>query len=375
MSRKQKGTVDRGKWRRVNVRVNGRLLWTKFLRAMPPAQLTAQIKAWREKQRKDAPRARGPLTGLAADVATLLAKPEIAAQPYVKQLARHLAMWVELLGADRPRHDVTRDEVEAVIQRWLRTLKPGTVYHRRGALKTLYRVLDADNPDAPNPVRGTTCPPCWTPKKQAIPLATRLAILAAMPDYNDASGIRRRLSFAKLAVAILLATGIRPVDLLRVKRTMVHFETASVDIPGSKKGRGSPAWTCYPNAEGLAAFRAWDAANAYGGVTARIVSRCFKRAARRVCGDDTPIHLYGLRHSVAKDTYARERDLGSVGRRLGHVPGSKATAQYASDANEEVDRAVAAADTAWGAVPVEKFPEKVSAFSKSRKRKTLQRAS
>jgi integrase len=369
MSRKLKGIRRRrGGWR-VTVRVRGHLYTKQF----PIDKPIPEMRAWREQQ-IDLHGGRQRLSGsLRGDVETFLAKPEIAAQPYVGQTAAHLKLWIAALGGDRPRVDVTRDEIEAVLQRWLKTLAEPTVYHRRSALLSVFATLDGAG--AANPVKDTTCPKSWIPRDQSVPFPTLLRILAAMPDARFVKKGVRQPSAAKLVAAVLLHTGWRGVDLLAVRRSHVHWAAASVEMPASDKGEGAPPWTSQLTPDGLEALRAFDAAHLYGAFSESAVSHSFKRAARRVEGPDTPIHLYSLRHSVGADVHRETRDLATVGRLLGHVPGSRATAQYAIGANAEVDRAAVAALGAARAVPpaANSLPAQLPASTKRRTLKQLRR--
>jgi len=337
MPRKLKGIRRRrGGWR-VTVRVCGHLYTKQFPIDEPPAKM----RAWREQQIDihGGRRARGG--SLRADVATFLARPEIAAQPYVKQTAASLALWVAALGGDRPRVDLTRDEIEAVLQRWLKTLAAPTVYHRRSALLSLYATLDGAG--ATNVVKATTCPRSWIPRDHSVPYATLAAVIAAMPAWRYPKKGTREPAVAKIVASVIVAVGIRPIDLQRIRRADIHWDAATLRWPASGKGRGVAARTLPLTPEGLEALRQFDAVNAYGAFNPEAVGHSFKRAARRVDGPDTPIHLYALRHSVGADLYRVTRDLATVGRMLGHAPGSPATAQYAQGANAEVDRAAATA--------------------------------
>lgn len=372
MPRKLKGIRRRrGGWR-VTVRVRGHLYTKQF----PIEKPVAEMRAWREQQ-IDAHGGRRRRTGsLSGDVETFLAKPEIAAQPYVSQTRKHLARWVAVLGGDRPRVDITRDEIETVLQQWLVIFAEPTVYHRRSALLSLYATLDGAG--AANPVKDTTCPKSWIPRDQSVPFPTLLRIVAAMPDARFVTKGVRQPSAAKLVAAVLLHTGWRGVDLLAVRRSHVRWQTASVQMPGSEKGEGAPPWTSQVTADGLTALRAFDAANLYGAFNLEAVGHSFKRAARRVDGPDTSIHLYSLRHSVGADVHRETRDLATVGRLLGHVPGSRATAQYALGANADVDRAAVAAlgaarSVVSGPPAAKSLPVKLPASTKARRLNTLRR--
>jgi integrase len=371
--RKLKGIFRRrGKWR-VFVRVNGTLHTTTF----PLEKPVAEMKAWRETQiTQHGGRRRGTTGSLQGDIERFLAKPEIAAQAYVGQTEAYLALWEAELGGDRARVDLTKDEIEAVLQQWLKVFAEPTVYHRRSALLSLYTTLDG--PGAANPVKETTCPKSWVPQDQSVPYAKLAAIVAAMPDVRYVKKGITQPSVAKLVAAVIIAVGMRGADLLKVRRRDLDWAAGTVWWPASEKGRGVPAATVHLSPEGLAAFRAFDAAAAYGKFNPEAVSHSFKRAARRIDGPDTPIHLYSLRHSVGADLYRETRDLATVGRMLNQAPGSRATAQYARGANADVDRAAIAALSAArtrAAVPppAKQLPEKLPAPRKARRVNKLRR--
>jgi integrase len=372
MPRKHKGIRRRrGGWR-VTVRVRGHLYTKQF----PIEKTVAEMRAWREQQiDMYGGRRRGALGSLTGDVETFLGKPEIAAQRYVGQLRAHLALWVAALGGDRPRVDITRDEIEAVIQQWLTIFAEPTVYHRRSALLSLYATLDGVG--AANPVKETTCPRSWIQADHSVPFATLAAIVDAMPDVRYPKKGIRLPSAAKLAAGVIIAVGLRGVDLLKVRPRDVDLGGAEFLWPASEKGKGVAAKRTPLSAEGVAAFRAYLAAGAPR-FNPEAVSHSFKRAARRIDGADTPIHLYSLRHSIGADLYRTTGDLATVGRMLGHAPGSRATAQYAQGANADVDRAAAAAlSTARRPVPVplagKQLPAKLPAATKGRRVNQLRR--
>jgi len=346
MPRKLTGIRRRRRGWRVTVRVRGHLHTKQF----PIEKPVAEMRAWREQQIDLHGGRRARSGSFRGDVETFLAKPEIAAQRYVGQIRAHLALWVAALGGDRPRIDITRDEIEAVIQRWLKMFAEPTVYHRRSALRSLYTTLDGAG--TANPVKETTCPTSWVPKDHSVAYATLVAIIAAMPEWSYPKKGIRVPAVAKIVTGVIVDVGIRPVDLVKVRRPDINWDAATLRWPASDKGHGVAARTRPLTSAGLAALRKFDAINAYGVFSIAAVSHSFKRAARRVDGDDTPIHLYSLRHSVGADLYRSTRDLATVGRMLGHAPGSRATAQYAQGANDDVDRAAAAALSAARTVPV-----------------------
>lgn len=359
MPRKLKGIRRKGTGWQAFVRVAGRL-WTKQFPIDHPIE---KMREWRELQ-IDAHGGRAKAGSFAADVQTFLSKPEIAAQKYVGQLARSLDRWMDELDGHRSRYTITRDEIEHVLQRWLKTLAEPTVYHRRSALLLLFTALDGAG--AANPVKETTCPKSWIPADHSVPYARLAAIVDAMPTWCYPKKGIRQPSAAKAVAAVVLEVGIRPADLLQVRRQDVRWDTSTLRWPASAKGKGVSARTLPVTAKGLDALRAFDAANLYGQFNVEAVSHSFKRAARQLEGDDTPIHLYTGRHTLGADLYRATGDLATVGRMLNHAEGSRATAQYAQGANADVDRAATAALSAARQVPAltRKLPRKLPAKSK-----------
>lgn len=354
------------------IKIHGKFHSQRFALETP----VQEMRAWRDDQlAKYSTAVIVAATGsFAADVARYLAKPEIAARKYIGQVAAHLARWVGALGGDRSRRSITRDEVEAVLQGWLQTLAEPTVYHRRSSLRGFFKAMDGHA----GPVDGTTVPQHDNPIDRSVPFATLEKIVAAMPDHRYITPGIRRPSFAKLRATVILHTGIPPAQLMKLERHMFLRETAQMRMPWRDKGGGTPPFVLELSPAGVAAFVALDAAQAWGPFPEEALTHSFKRAARRVCGPATRIRLYDQRHSLGADLYRRTRDLATVGRLLGHVPGSTVTARYAMGAHAEVDRAaidgVAAARAAGTDNPL-KLPAKVARKSKSRKQRQLREVS
>jgi integrase len=366
--KKLKGIRPKGKKWEVYVRVAGRLL-TKTFDELD----VREMRAWQESQRLSGPKV--PEKGsFAEDVVAYLAKPVISAMPYVDQRRRHLALAVETLGGDRTSASITSDDVEGLIQSWLKAgLAPATVYHRRSSLSAFFTMLNGAS--GSNPVRGTTKPPPWTPRDHSVTREALLQILAAMPDERRPMKGIRQPSTARLVTRVLMETGVRGADLLKIRRRDVNWSASTVTMPRSAKGKGAQGWTCRLTPDALDAWRAFDAANLYGAFNLAAVSHSFKRAARRVLGPDTAVHLYSLRHSVGADLYRATRDLATVGRLLGHTPNSPVTEQYALGAHDEVDRqalAALVAARATAVAPESQLAQKLAVSTKIRKRNKLQ---
>lgn len=372
MARKLKGIRRHGRGWQVFLRVNGRFVQEKFDLDTP----VEEMRAWQEKQRGTvAPPTKGTL---AAKAVEYFAKPEIAAQAYVDHKKRHLELWLDRLGWETPIGAISRDQIEAVLQDWLRTFAPATVYHRRSSLLSVFAHAYGD--DAPNVVLGTTVPLAWTPRDQSVDFATLQKILDAMPTERIVNKGIRQPSTARLVSAVLMHTGVRGCDLVQVRRPHINWQRGICTMPPTKKAKGGEWWPCVLTPEALAAMRAFDQANLYGAFDPAAVSHSYKRAARRVLGRETDVHLYSMRHSVGAEILHAGGDTATVGRMLGHAPGSRMSEQYSKGAHAEVDRrameAMAAARRAAIAEPAGKeLPEKLPAKRKPRKRSKLRRVS
>lgn len=346
MTRKQK-TIGQRLLPSGNIQVFCKVAGVFYQQVFPPTSTPGERNAWRDRTIEQHGGTKPDVGSFAADVARYLAKPEVAAMPTIDERRTALALWVAALGGTRPRRTITRDEIEAVLQTWLQTLAQPTVYHRRTALLRLYVVLDG--PDAPNPVKRTTRPRHYQPVDRAVDAATVDRILAAMPATRRIMKGLDTPSLAKLRATVIAHTGIPPGELMKLKPHHFDRHAGIVRMPWRDKGAGTPAHTRELSPAGVAAFLALDAANGWGSFAGERLAASFKRAARRVCGPDTPIRLYDLRHSLGTDVYRATRDLATVGRLLGHVEGSPVTARYAMGAHAEVDRAALAAVSAYRA--------------------------
>jgi len=329
------------------IRIKGQLHQKYFPLETPPDQM----RAWREEQLRlygERPAAPG---SFAANVRAYLEKPAIAMMPSIKQRTAHLELWLVALGRDRTAASITREEIEAVLQRWLwQKLSPVTVYHRRTALRSFFVMMNGA--EGYNPVTGTTKPKHWLPTDRSVDFATLQRIIDTMPRERSTRPGLREPSLARLRARVLLHTGMPPGELLKLRPQHFDREAARLRMPWRDKGQGTPAYVLPLSAEAVAALVALDAANGWGAFAVGRLSLAFRRAARRVLGKATTVRLYDLRHSLGADLYRRTRDLATVGRLLGHVEGSVVTAQYARGAHTAVDAAAIAAVSADRAAQV-----------------------
>lgn len=333
----------RGKWQ-AHVKIHGKQHTATFELSTP----IDEMRAWRDEE-------------IAAHTGTLLASDSLAADvqayvhrrrtmPTIKQRAAHLDLWVHALGGRRrSRHSVRDVEIEQVLEDWLEHgLAPGTVKKRRTALQSFYKALNGKR--GKNPVKGTPIPQEPKPEARHLERAIIERAIQAMPPYRSTKpGAPRVLSLSPLRAAVIATTGIPPGLLQQVQpHDLVLVGPGSVRVTARRKGGGVEARTVPLVPDGLAAWKAFHAANAYGPFATEALNRAFKRGCKRVGLDPKAVHLYDLRHSFLTDLYRVTRDLATVGRLGLHTEGSKMTARYAKGANQEVDAAaVAALGAAW----------------------------
>lgn len=383
------------------VRVNGVLRAQSFERGTD----LETLRAWRETQAGHAVR---PLEGsFAADIASYLDRR--AAMPTIAQRTAHMALWAAALGRDRPSTSIRTSEIDVVMQHWLTTpsvpephrrhggrpsgpdgIDPQTVRKRRYALQDFFVTMyppDAYGKHGVNPVERAQNfkPPALEARDLGYPTIDR--IIAAMPTSRSTKpGAVRRLSLSKLRAAVIAATGIPPGMLGDVQPLHFSAGARTVRFEARLKGDGVEARTLPLTDDGLAAFQAFHAANAYGRFSVEALNQAFKRAAKRIGLDPRTVTIYDLRHSFGCLLYRLTRDLATVGRFLMHAEGSPMTARYAKAANQDVDREAAAKVSAAlqiarreelrtvppnvpGSVP--KLSREVVPASKSRKRSKL----
>jgi len=325
----------RNGWR-VEVRVRGRLHRKQFPLATP----VPEMRAWREQQIAAHGGLRATGGTFQADIDTYLSR--VASMPTYAQRAAHLALWAQQLGRDRPRRSITDTEIDAVLQTWLETASAGTVRKRRTALQSLFVKLDGKQ--APNPVKASTNPKPPKLEARGLDYLTIARLIAAMPArWSAKPGRDRGPSLARVVVTVLAYTGIPPGLLRAVTPTDLQLTAGTVRVKARRKGHGAAARTLPLTVEGLAAFKAFHAVNAYGRFSIGPLNVAFKRAAARIGLEPGSVHLYDLRHSFGMELYRVTRDLATVARFLGHAPGSVVTARYAQGANAAVDTAAAQA--------------------------------
>jgi integrase len=267
----------------------------------------AVMKAWQERRRPElrqrAKRRETAPGTFAADAERYLAA--VAGMPSYRWRADDIALWVAKFG-HRRRDTIQQPEIAAVLHAWFtqprsaddkRPYGASTVNHRRTAILHLYTTLDG--PDAPNPVRGIKKFREPDPQPKGYSYAVIHKILEAV------GGAKTR---ARLAV--MAYTGLPPAQLMRIEPEHMEWRSGKVWVQGRRKGRGTHG-RLYPlTPEGVKAFRALEAADAWGRYSTSSARRDFQAACKAV---GAPIGTpYDLRHSFATEVYRKGEERAAM---------------------------------------------------------------
>lgn len=309
------------------VRVLGRLHRASFPLDYP----RRLIQQWREDTRRQYGRDKYLLRGnLAEDGARfLLTRSHLASY---NQVRRIVELWVQCLGPNRSRLDVTPTEIAGWLSVWQRQkLAPQTILHRLRVLSSFYTTLGGRagyNPCVDVPRPRVVPPPL-------VPLTPEVAdaIIAEVTHEHD-----------RLRLRVLQTTGLPPSTLRRLVATDLDYPARTLRVPARRKGAGvagSILPLTHAGADALAElfdqgadgdFPDTRLAKAWG----RAVARLRKRGVKIPTG----VRAYDLRHAFAATLLRSGAPMDAVARLLTHSKTSAVTARYAAAAFAEVDRAV-----------------------------------
>lgn len=255
-----------------------------------------EMKAWQDERRVELRRKHRTRTTLpgtfAHDAERYLAA--VKAMPSYQMREADIQRWVGLFGARR-RSTITGAEIAAALHRWATEPRaPGkkpyaesTCNHRRTAILHLFTLLDG--PTAENPVRAIKKFREPDPQPRGYDYPTIRRILAKM---SGLSAVR---------AAVLAYTGLPPAQLMKIEPDHVEWKKRRVWVQGRRKGKGTFG-RYYPLLpEGLAAFRQFERAQAWGRYSTSSLRKAWLRACVAAKAKLGP--PYDLRHSFATATY------------------------------------------------------------------------
>jgi integrase len=221
-----------------------------------------------------------------------------AAMPTLKERARHLRLWVALLGGSRHRDSVTPLEVRAGLEHWMATEghSKQTSNHYRTALLNFYSVLNGKA--GYNPVREvkklrTKGKP---PKPFSYPLFE--SILAHIPSAWSGYGRRPDAQLHRQMVArlrVMAYVGLPQTQVKALRPGDLFADDRLVRVQGRDKGDGTDDVYMPLSQRGLAALQEFFACRAEGPFRNETLRDRFRAGAARVGRVDlTPYDLRGL---------------------------------------------------------------------------------
>lgn len=202
--------------------------------------------------------------------------------------------WIGIFG-DQFRDSITSADIRAVRDRWIdeprgrgkddKPLPPysaSTINHRLRALSNLWTVLDGRR--APNPVREVP----EVPEPDALPRALSYDLIEQIIGKVSTRGRPTKghkntsISLTKIRLRVLAYTGLTYSQLGRLSPADVDLEAGSMLVGRRRKGKGARPRRLPLLPQAIDAFRALDAAKAWGSFSGASVRKTFVLAAKKV---------------------------------------------------------------------------------------------
>lgn len=295
---------------RIFLRIHG----TPHTKRFPPTYTLDALRNWRDEHERLYRRtaARGTLS---ADITRYLAA--IQAMSSFSDRVREIGAWEADFGSTA-RWRITPEVVRATLQAWrAEGYAASTCNHRRTALGHLYTVLDGKQ--APNPVREV--PPFKEPPATARGVDLWVALRA----------IRRVRGFTHTRLLILLWTGMRPSELMRVEPEHIDFDTATCEV---FTGKGGQPRIIGLNKSAMKALKRFVRREMTGEFSVASMRKSLLLAFSKK-PKIAPFRIYDLRHTYATALRRAGADLADVGHQLGHS-NPRMTKRYAPVILEKV---------------------------------------
>lgn len=307
-----------------------------------------EMKQWQEDQRVSARKTAPPTPDrgtFAEDIERYLKL--VAAMPTYEGRKRDLHTWREVFG-DFKRSQITTEMIRGRLQLWRtqgpvirfnprtkaytavpKPLSASACNHRRTALLHLWTVLDGRT--ATNPVKDA-------PVFAEPPAAPRAKDI----DFLEAAIARMQNAKDRARASVLLWTGVRGnSELGKAKPENVSFsddeESGECQVP---TGKGGKRYRFIPlNVKGVAAWKAFSAASAWGSYDKNLLRKSFQRACRAEAKARNitiePTRVYDLRHSLATAYLKAGADVADVQDILGHTT-PRMTRRYAPQQRQKL---------------------------------------
>lgn len=237
-----------------------------------------------------------------------------------------LSHWLETPLGKLPRADITPLMLRTQMADWLEAgMAASTINHRLTALRALYRVLDENDLNAPNPTLKIHKLAGPEPEPREIPQAFWRAVFAAMPDRGRPTKEEKRpmVSKTKLRLHVEATTGLPPKQIGQLQETHVDWRRKALYVTPRRKGKGVRGKWLPLTDEAVDALRAFFAGQAAGRYSTGAAARCFHRAVKAVKNryaekgwalPPLPENLrpYDLRHTFLTRAFRHSKDIRAV---------------------------------------------------------------
>jgi integrase len=266
---------------------------------------------------------------LAGDVAHYL--EQVRSMPTYKWRKADLDRWIDALGPEMDRREITPTTIRAQLERWRADgYAANTVNHRRTALMHLFTILDGRS--APNPAKDVQR---YRPEDRG-PRFMSPNVLQTILDHMKPSQTKARLSLMRW-------TGWPQMTLARLTPTDIRWDEA-VYVRRRRKGHGVTAEWLPLIPQAWEALREFKRMGCWGSFSRDSMNASWKRAVANtiadprvrqetkdaIVSDSVP---YDLRHSWATLLAMVTRDDTAVGKALQHSD-ARQTAHYMKAAGD-----------------------------------------
>jgi integrase len=267
---------------------------------------TATLRAYRKRQQKVATEALATAEDRGSFVRDLVRYLRSRrGRPSYKADRSHLRPWAKVFGRFS-RHAITREKIARVLADWGH-LSARELRHRVNVLRQVFHLLDG--PGAPTPCDGIPLPTIPKTRPKGVPDALIETVGLALAEQERKGRLRDGKTRARFLV--LATCGKRPCQVMRARPIDVDLRARLWDVEPAKNSHGGPL---YLNDEMLAAWQAFDQANAWGPYDPVSFAKTLRRN-----GWPAGVRPYRMRHQTLQTMSSKGVDFGAVQQAAGHA--------------------------------------------------------
>jgi integrase len=248
-------------------------------------------------------------------------------RPSYKSERSHLKPWV-MRFRRMSRHAISSEMIRLALADWS-GLSAKSLRHRLNVLTQVFKLLD---PGQPTPCDRVKRPTLEKRRPQGVPDGIIAATAQALAEQERRGFLRDGKTRARFLV--LATCGKRPCQVMRARPIDLDWAARTWQVEPAKNSLGGPL---YLNDEMLAAWRAFDQADAWGDYDPVSFAKTLRRN-----GWPEGVRPYRMRHQTLQTLSNAGVDFGAVQQAAGHaspdttrrfyVPHEIATSQAASAA-------------------------------------------